>query len=256
MVFNSEKSLMRTGLFPTRTKMISYLLLRFIADKDEPAGSWVLREDLLSFGIDCSTATIGRYLKELDYQEYTVQKSNQGRVLTPSGQAHLQELEERLERTRMQEKLSKAMKVTEYGELIELLYVRRALETEAARQAALNAGEEDLVALMRSVEDHRDTVQKNQDPTEPALEFHTIVADISHNKFLFPILNMLIYEEKKIEAVMETLVTRERGKIYVKEHEQIACAICEHDAEKAAQLMNAHIDELCSAVEEQARERG
>ena len=134
MVFNSEKSLMRTGLFSSRTKMISYLLLRFIADKDEPAGSWVLREDLLSFGIDCSTATIGRYLKELDYREYTVQKSNQGRVLTPIGQAHLEELEERLERTRMQEKLSKAMKVTEYGELIELLYVRRALETEAARQ--------------------------------------------------------------------------------------------------------------------------
>ena len=104
MVFNSEKSLMRTGLFSSRTKMISYLLLRFIADKDEPAGSWVLREDLLSFGIDCSTATIGRYLKELDYREYTVQKSNQGRVLTPIGQAHLEELEERLERTRMQEK--------------------------------------------------------------------------------------------------------------------------------------------------------
>lgn len=96
MVFNSEKSLMRTGLFSSRTKMISYLLLRFIADKDEPAGSWVLREDLLSFGIDCSTATIGRYLKELDYREYTVQKSNQGRVLTPIGQAHLEELEERL----------------------------------------------------------------------------------------------------------------------------------------------------------------
>ena len=63
MVFNSEKSLMRTGLFSSRTKMISYLLLRFIADKDEPAGSWVLREDLLSFGIDCSTATIGRILR-------------------------------------------------------------------------------------------------------------------------------------------------------------------------------------------------
>ena len=236
MVFNSEKSLMRTGLFSSRTKMISYLLLRFIADKDEPAGSWVLREDLLSFGIDCSTATIGRYLKELDYREYTVQKSNQGRVLTPIGQAHLEELE--------------------YGELIELLYVRRALETEAARQAAINARAEDIAVLIRSVEDHRDTVEQNRDPTEPALEFHAVVADISHNKFICPILNMLIYEEKKIEAVMETLVTRERGRVYVKEHEQIAQAICDHDGEKAAQFMYAHIDELCKAVEEQACEHG
>ena len=204
-------------------------------------------------GIDCSTATIGRYLKELDYREYTVQKSNQGRVLTPIGQAHLEELEERLERTRMQEKLSKAMKVTEYGELIELLYVRRALETEAA---AISARAEDIAVLMRSVEDHRDTVEQNRDPTEPALEFHAVVADISHNKFICPILNMLIYEEKKIEAVMETLVTRERGRGYVKEHEQIAQAICDHDGEKAAQFMYAHIDELCKAVEEQACERG
>ena len=47
----------------------------------------------------------------------------------------------------MQEKLSKAMKVTEYGELIELLYVRRALETEAARQAAINARAEDIAVL-------------------------------------------------------------------------------------------------------------
>ena len=141
------------------------------------------------------------------------------------------------------------MKVTEYGELIELLYVRRALETEAARQAAISARAEDIAVLMRSVEDHRDTVEQNRDPTEPALEFHAVVADISHNKFICPILNMLIYEEKKIEAVMETLVTRERGRVYVKEHEQIAQAICDHDGEKAAQFMYAHIDELCKAVE-------
>ena len=140
--------------------------------------------------------------------------------------------------------------------MIELLYVRRALETEAARQAAINARAEDIAVLIRSVEDHRDTVEQNRDPTEPALEFHAVVADISHNKFICPILNMLIYEEKKIEAVMETLVTRERGRVYVKEHEQIAQAICDHDGEKAAQFMYAHIDELCKAVEEQACEHG
>ena len=124
------------------------------------------------------------------------------------------------------------------------------------QRRAINARAEDIAVLIRSVEDHRDTVEQNRDPTEPALEFHAVVADISHNKFICPILNMLIYEEKKIEAVMETLVTRERGRVYVKEHEQIAQAICDHDGEKAAQFMYAHIDELCKAVEEQACERG
>lgn len=254
MFFDNEKKLMRTGLFSSRVNMISYLLMRFMADKSEPVGSWGLREELLDFGIDCSTATVGRYLKELDYKEYTIQQSNQGRILTPAGQAQLDALEERLERVRVQDELSKAVKITEYGELIDLLYVRRALETEAARQAALKATAKELEALEKSVDTHRDIVQKNQDPTDPALEFHSVVAKISHNKFIYSILSMLIYEEKKIESVMETLVTRERGRIYVKEHEEIARAICEHNAKKAAELMYRHTDKLCKAVEEHVGE--
>lgn len=254
MFFDNEKKLMRTGLFSSRVEMLFYLLLHFIADKAEPVGAWGLREDLLDLGITCSTATIGRYLKEMDYKEYTIQQSNQGRILTPVGLAHLDSIEERLERVRMQDELSKAVKITEYGELVDLLYVRRALETEAARQAARNATAEDLVSLKRSVDAHKDIVRQNQDPTEPALDFHTVIADISHNKFISSILSMLIYEERKIESVMETLVTRERGRIYVKEHEEIAQAICSHDVEKAASLMHKHTDKLCKAVEEHLKE--
>ena len=53
---------------------------------------------------------------------------------------------------------------------------------------------------------------------------------------------------------METLVTRERGRIYVKEHEEIAAAICAHDARRAEELMDRHIAVLCAAVEEQRNE--
>ena len=247
----SEKQLLRTGVFSSPKKLRFYLLLRFIDQRGEPAGCGSLRKDFLKIGIDCSTATIGRYLKELDLEDYTVQSSNLGRVLTPIGKVYLREMNERLERAIMQSELSKNVKVTNYDELEELLIARRALEEEAARLAALNATDEELKRLMDAVESHRQTVLRNEDPTETALQFHTVVAEISGNRFVISILNMLIYEEKKIESKMDALVTRERGRLYVAEHEEIAAAICSHNAERAKDLMSKHITVLCDAVVEQ-----
>ncbi len=250
----SEKQLLQTGLFPNQKKLRWYLLLHFIDKRGEPAGCWALREDLFTVGMDCSTATIGRYLKELDYQDYTVQNSNLGRVVTPSGKAYLRDMDERLERALMQSELSRNVKVTTFDELSDLLIARRALEAKAAGLAARHADEAGLKRLCRSLEAHQATVQHNDDPTEPALDFHTVVAEISGNRFILSVLNMLIYEERRMEAKMETLVTRERGRIYVKEHEEIAAAICAHDARRAEELMDRHIAVLCAAVEEQRNE--
>lgn len=250
----SEKQLLQTGLFPNPKKLRWYLLLHFIDKRGEPAGCWALREDLLSVGMDCSTATIGRYLKELDYQDYTVQNSNLGRVVTPSGKAHLRDMDERLERALMQSELSRNVKVNNFGELSDLLVARRALEAKAAGLAARYADKAGLQRLRRSVTEHQETVQRNDDPTDPALNFHTIVAEISGNRFILSVLNMLIYEERRMEAKMENLVTRERGRIYVREHEEIADAICARDARRAEELMDRHIAVLCEAVEEQRNE--
>lgn len=255
-VYGNEKALMKTGCFKSRLELVYYLLMKCIGEGEGPAGSWSLKASLSRYGLEYSTATVGRYLKELDDKEYTVQKGNQGRVLTPAGSAWLGGMEEMLDRARMRNQMAQAMQVTEYDELIDLLNVRRILETEAARLAALNAGKEDLALLEQSVKIHREYVMENQDPTDPALDFHAVIAQISHNKFILALLNMLIFEEKKIEAVFETLVTRERGKIYVKEHEDIARAIQKKDAKKAAELMQTHIEELCAAIEEQSEEYG
>lgn len=246
---------MQTGLFKTRTEMFNYLLVKCMHAKDEPLGSWVLKAELENFNIECSTATIGRYLKEMDTMEFTIQKGNQGRVLTPTGLAWLEEVEERLARAKMRDELSRAIQVTEYDELIHLLHMRKVLETEAARLAALFATEEEIRHLRELVEIHQKYIEDNQDPTQPALDFHEVVAEMSHNKFMTAMLNMLIFEEKLIESNFKTLVTRERGRVYVREHDEIAHAIEIRDAHKAARLMQAHVQKLCSAINEQASER-
>ena len=251
----NEKKLMQTGVFTTRMEMIDYILLKIIKDNDGPLGSWTLREEINDYGISCSTATIGRYLKELDYKGYTIQKGNQGRVLTLDGSFWVDEIENSIENAIMHKQLTLDIQITEYDELIDLLNVRKTLETEATRLAAINATDDEIRRLFESLEVHRKCVEENLDPTNPALDFHNIIAEICHNKFILALLNVLIFEEKRIESVFPTLITRERGVVYVQEHDKITKAIEARNPREAAKLMNEHIQVLIEAIIEQAYDK-
>lgn len=251
-LYQNEKSLLKTGLFETRNDIILYLLMSIISQTDQPAGAWQLQEQLMDYGVDCSPASVGRHLRSLDYKEHTVRKGNQGRVLTPLGRAVLAETEARLSRAQMRDNVAQSLQVRKYEELIDLIHARKALETEAARLAARNATPEELEQLKSAVLAHRQCVQDNQDPTETALNFHAFVAKMSHNRFLSTLIDMLIFEEKKIEAVFATLETRERGRVYVKEHEEIAEAIIARDSKHAASLMENHVRGLYRTIAHQA----
>ena len=67
-------------------------------------------------------------------------------------------------------------------------------------------------------------------------------------------LSLLSFEEKQIEATIEELRTREMGNVYVVEHDQIAQAIREHNPDKAAALMEKHMQAILSEVENQVAE--
>ena len=127
----------------------------------------------------------------------------------------------------------------------------KAIEVEAVRLAVANATAQEVEALKKSVLIHYRYVAENRDPTEPALDFHMVVADMSHNRFIKAMLDMLFFEERQIENNMEQLVTRERGDAYVVEHDDITNAIEARDEELAVQLMERHIDALLNAVREQ-----
>lgn len=242
---------MQTGIFKTQNDTVIYLMVKSISQKDRPVGSWTLKADLDACGVVCSTATIGRYLKLLDSKGYTNLLSNQGRVLTQNGIEWLSIMDERLARAQMRNEASQVIRVNEYAELIDLLRARKAIETEAARLAALYATDEEIAFLRKSIAVHYRYVAENRDPVDPALEFHSIVSEISHNKFIKAMLSMLVFEEKQIESSMETLLTRERGNIYVVEHDDITSALEERNEQRAADLMCAHLDAILSAVEEQ-----
>lgn len=76
---------MQTGVFRTQNDVVTYLLARMIGKSESPVGAWTLKEELEQSGINYGTATVGRYLKELDSRGMTEQRSNQGRILTEDG---------------------------------------------------------------------------------------------------------------------------------------------------------------------------
>ena len=251
---DERKKLMQLGVFKTQADSMMYLIAHSIAQREGPVGSWSLKMDLDDSGVECSTATIGRYLKMLDSKGYTIQRSNQGRILTPSGKIWLEGLENRIVRARVRDDVSRRIHVNEYAEMVDLMRVRKLIEVEATRLAAENADEEDLKRLEDALQLHHQYVEDNMDPVDPALDFHLAVTQASHNKFMSAVLSLLAFEEKQIEATIEVLRTREMGSIYVVEHDDIMKAIREHDSEKAEKLMEAHMQAIVSEVEKQVAE--
>lgn len=253
-VADEKKRLLQTGIFRTQNDLVVYLLAKIIAKNENPVGAWTLKEELEKMGINYGTATVGRYLKVLDYKEYTIQKGNQGRILTEQGRLWLFCMEENIARAKVHSESSKAMRVNKYSDLVDLIQARRAIEVEGTRLAAINATDEEIERLRRSVMVHYRYVAEKKDPIEPALDFHSVVADMSHNRYIKTMLDMLFFEERRIEETMETLVTRERGSIYVVEHDDITNVLAERNADLAAKLMGKHMDELLSAVREQIKQ--
>lgn len=238
------ESLTRTGVFTSRIDMIYYLILSILHKIGSPVGSWMLRAELDEYGVSSSVATIGRYLKDLDSMGCTEQKSNQGRVLTPVGEDRLRDLDTLLARAQSRLNLTEALWVERFGQLVDLVRVRRALEIESARQAALRATKEDLVLIREALEEHKRTVREGLDPNKAAMDFHFAIAKASYNIFAIALLEMLITEESYIEAKFPYLLTRELGNDYVADHVNLVEAIENGDHEWASKLMDAHMSKI------------
>ena len=228
-----------------------FLLLSKIQEHEEPLGAWTLGALLTDQGTRLSTATIGRYLKMMDSRGLTVRKGNQGRAITESGRTWLRGVTERLARAEGPDEASTSLRVNEYSDLLDLIQVRKTIEMETVRLAALNATQEELWKLRRSVSLYYRDVAEDKSHDESAYNFHAIIAEMSHNKYYKNFLDILIFEEQQIEECMDKLVTKERGNVYVVQHDDIATALEMHDAGLAQQRMAEHIDMMFSDVRHQ-----
>lgn len=138
---------------------------------------------------------------------------------------------------------------------LDFVQLRKALESETARMAALHATVEEIANLEAIHVERKTLIESNQDDLEPVreeirlldLQFHNAIALASKNlifsEFIDAIRNLLAIQQKF--AVMENHMTRQS----VHYHGVIVEAIKNHDSEAAAKAMYEHIQNVELAVE-------
>jgi GntR family transcriptional repressor for pyruvate dehydrogenase complex len=117
--------------------------------------------------------------------------------------------------------------------------IRRMIEPEVARLAALHATEDDLKAI-QSAYDRMDKNRDNREAwTQADLQFHLAIAGATKNPLIQSILNPLNEPLLKvIEAGLEEPSGVDAG---LSAHREIISAIEDHDPERASQAMLDHL---------------
>lgn len=236
----------------TEAPLIEFTALALLAGAGEPVGSARLAEAWRRAGIPMAEATAGRYLRRLDERGLTRSMGAKlGRVITDAGQQRLAQL--RLSR-RLDEhgaRVLGAVKATEIEELIDLLYVRRAVEAEAARLAAQRATDDELARIAALSSRHIDDVCSGCDIVEPSMHFHRLVAEASHNRMLVAVALLLLDPANDPLAKALGQIALDTGDTpdHAADHVALALALRTRDAPAAEGAMRTHLDKLIRTVE-------
>lgn len=231
-----------------------FQMLDCIGSSASPLGAWVMKERLAANGLQVSTTTIGRRLKELEAQGYVVQQSNLGRVLTKKGTDYLQHVNYILRKSRLTQDIIETVSVTHYLQLVNIYQARRGLETEAARLAASSATAEDLRELRENTRQYKALSHSDAPDHEilqVSLEFHYIIAKICKNQFISLLLNMILNENAQFEKTLKNPMIYNQSDLYADEHDEITDAIAAGDCERAAALMMEHMNSIINREEAQ-----
>ncbi|PWK59996.1 FCD domain-containing protein [Aminobacter sp. AP02] len=237
-----------------RNEALELIALGVLADADGPVGSMRLAEVFKETGHDLSQATAGRFLRQLDLLGLTKgDGGKRGRTITREGVARLEELKDKVTMREKSSRLMDAATVTDLSDLHELLLVRRAVEAEGARLAALRATDSELSDILAQARSHvRDVRAQRVPEAESSTRFHRSIAEASHNPMLISVALVLLEPSNPaLTGVLEN-VSVQSAKVagHANEHVDIAEALMSRDAELSQRLMYRHITSMIEPVQE------
>lgn len=221
------------------------IALTTLAETEAPTGARRLAEALSENGFSAAEATAGRLLRQMERMGLTEGLGKQGRVLTHQGKMRLSEL-------RVQQLISKetasvaaAFDVTHEKEMLGLLFARRAIESEAARLAAIYADDAEIAAIKAAAQTC--ACVDNRWRAAHAKTFHLCVVRASQNSLLSAVGALLLNPEIEPAGrllLMELSARQGAEEKLSAEHSDIAEAIADRDSEEAERLMRSHIDRM------------
>jgi DNA-binding FadR family transcriptional regulator len=223
-------------------------LLLALLDSGRPVGARQGRLALVAAGFSISEATVSRMLREFDSRSWTVPVDAKGRVLTSEGKRQA-----RLVRVgnAASSQVLQAVDIRSARDLVDLLYARRTVERETAREAALVATVADVERLRQLVVRHEECIARDREPRTLSLEFHRGVAGLASNRMVRAMSDLVLAGRfEGTEAVLDIIVSSTGAEpATVAEHRALVEAIAAGDAAGAEQLMYQHLSRLIDEAE-------
>lgn len=237
-----------------RNEELEFLALSFLAAAQGPVGSTKLTEVFQQAGHDLALATSGRFLRQLELQGYTRSKGAKlGRIITDTGRERLEQLRASFSLQEKSARMLDAAAVNDLSDLHEVLLVRRAIESEAARLAAIRATDAELRAINEQARSHlQDTAMGRVPGAAASMTFHRSVVEASHNPILISVALILLEPRNPVitSTLQDVTVGADKVASHAADHGRLAAALLARDGERAEALMYEHIGNMIAPVAE------
>lgn len=222
---------------------LEFPILHMMREAETPMGAGAIAEILERQGIVISEAGIGRALRSFRQRGMLERKGFQGHVITDKGIERLANLEATKRYGETLKKLMEKSPIHNYN-VVDILTARRALEREAAYQAALKATPEDIAELEDIVRAQYSGMEKNENYADHSVAFHKTVIKMARSSILSNLYDLIGLSVQWQDFFIGTF------KMYNQpvnvSHEKVLQAIKDHDPDKAALLMGKHLTDVIS----------
>ncbi len=133
--------------------------------------------------------------------------------------------------------------VSEITSPLELVEVRAAIEPQMARLAVHNATARDMAVLERAVAD----MEGEEDPERFSLAdelFHLRLAEATHNPLIVEIYHRInhVRTHQQWDSIKNKILTPHQIAAYNREHRALLRALARRDAERAVEVVTAHME--------------
>ena len=121
---------------------------------------------------------------------------------------------------------------------LDLAEIRLQMEPWVARMAAERAGEGDLKNLRQACCAVEQDIVAERDHSKSDVLFHVAIAECTHNLVVPKLIPIITYAIKLFVSLTESQLKAQT----LVDHREILDAICDRDAERAAKIMECHIE--------------
>lgn len=230
-----------------------YLVALELLDlSEEPVGARRLSDELRRQGMDAAEATAGRLLRSFDDLGWSSNSGKRGRRITRAGRTALSELRLQDQFAAQTTHIAEAANAADLSELADLMHLRRAVEAENARLAAVRATDAELDLIDRAAQAHVGCIH-TETRVDQSLNFHMLVAKASHNPLLEAVSALVLgVHNHKLADLMDVYLAGAgpEGQVVHRAHEHLDLveALRRRDPDAAESIMRAHIDRMIESI--------